>query len=214
MKLLIPAAFLLISSVATASQAPAPSAVAAHSYASDLGFSYDLPSGWDVIETQASLAQARQQASQNTATEQGKKALDCLQMGRTARHEASVILDFALPFDCFGEQLTEKDMPSFADQASQGIKLSFDIGDPAYGAYALGSHNLWIERVKGALKGQTATSFTIEIACTVLKKAAVCWMTMAGDDAALKTFEHGAVSLDGEAPVTLVPATAFDKKPM
>jgi len=45
-----------------------------------------------------------------------------------------------------------------------------------------------------------------------LKKAAVCWMTTAEDDAALQTFEHGAVTLDQEAPTELVPPTAFDKK--
>jgi hypothetical protein len=38
-------------------------------------------------------------------------------------------------------------------------------------------------------------------------------MTMAADETALRTFEHGAVTLDGEAPIALVPATAFDKKP-
>jgi hypothetical protein len=67
--------------------------------------------------------------------------------------------------------------------------------------------------VKGTQKGQAGAQFTIEITCTVLKKAAVCWMAMAADDAGLKTFEHGMVSLDGEAPVALVPTTAFDKKP-
>jgi hypothetical protein len=39
-------------------------------------------------------------------------------------------------------------------------------------------------------------------------------MAVAADDAALKTFEHGAVTLDDEPPVALVPATAFDKKPL
>jgi hypothetical protein len=38
-------------------------------------------------------------------------------------------------------------------------------------------------------------------------------MTTAADDAALQTFEHGAVTLDQEAPAALVPPTAFDKKP-
>jgi hypothetical protein len=34
-------------------------------------------------------------------------------------------------------------------------------------------------------------------------------MTMAADDGSLSVFEHGAVTLDGEPPVALVPSTAF-----
>jgi hypothetical protein len=29
----------------------------------------------------------------------------------------------------------------------------------------------------------------------------------------MQIFEHGSVTLDGEAPAALVPAAAFDKKP-
>jgi hypothetical protein len=204
---------LLISGAALMAQAPSPPPVAAHSYKSDLGFSYDLPSDWEVVDTQANLAQVKQQAAQNATSEDEKKGLDCVQLGLTARHGTSVIVDVALPFDCFGKQVTDKDLPGFGEGASQGVKQGFDIGDPTYGWYALGSHNLWIERVIGTPKGQAGASYTVEIACAVLKKAAVCWMAMASDDATLKTFEHGMVSLDGEAPVALVPATAFDKKP-
>jgi len=194
-------------------QAPTPQPAAAHSYATDLGFTYDLPSDWEVVDTQANVAQVKQQAAQNASSEDEKKGLACVQLGLTARHEASVIVDVALPFDCFGKQVTDKDLPGFGEGASQGVKQGFDIGDPTYGSYALGSHNLWIERVKGTPKGQAGVSYTVEIACAVLKKAAVCWMAMASDDAALKIFEHSKVSLDGETPVALVPATAFDKKP-
>jgi hypothetical protein len=37
-------------------------------------------------------------------------------------------------------------------------------------------------------------------------------MAMATDDAALRVFEQGAVTLDGESADALVPANAFDKK--
>jgi hypothetical protein len=213
MRALLVATLLLVSGAALMAQAPTPPAAAAHSYATDFGFSYDLPSDWEVVDTQANLAQVKQQAAQNATSEDEKKGLDCVQLGLTARHEASVIVDVALPFDCFGKPVSDKDLPGFGEGASQGVKQGFDIGDPTYGSYALGSHNLWIERVKGTPKGQAGVSYTVEIACAVLKKAAVCWMAMASDDAALKTFEHGKVSLDGETPVALVPATAFDKKP-
>ena len=66
----------------------------------------------------------------------------------------------------------------------------------------------------GTPKGHPEISYTVEITCGLLKKAAVCWMAMAADDTALHTFERGVVTLDGESPVALVPPTAFDKKPL
>jgi hypothetical protein len=73
---------------------------------------------------------------------------------------------------------------------------------------------MWIERAKGTPKGHPEISYTIEISCGLLKKAAVCWMAMAADDMALHTFERGVVTLDGGSSEALVPPTAFDKKPM
>jgi hypothetical protein len=142
MRALIPAAIFLISSGALTAQTPAASpATAAHSYSTNLGFSYDLPSEWEVIDTQGNLSQAKEQAAQNAASEAEKKGLACVQMGLTARHAGSVIVDVALPFDCFGQQLSEAEIPGFGEGASQGVKQSFDIGDPTYGTYTLGSHH-------------------------------------------------------------------------
>jgi hypothetical protein len=47
----------------------------------------------------------------------------------------------------------------------------------------------------------------------MLKNGAVCWMGFVASEADLKTFEQGAVSLDGESNPALVPASAFAKKP-
>ena len=214
MKRLISIALLLLAGVALTAQTPASSPAASHSYSTDLGFSYDLPSDWQVTGTQADSLQAKQQAAENASSEEAKKGMACAQMGLTARHGQSVIVDVALPFDCFGKQMSDEDMHGFGEVASQGVKQGFDIGDPTYATYSLGTHHLWAERVKGTPKGQVGTSYTIEIACAVLKNAAVCWMAMAADDAAMRTFEHGLVTLDGDAPVALVPTTAFDKKPL
>jgi hypothetical protein len=213
MKALIPAALLLVSGAVLLAQSPPSPAVAPHSYSSELGFSYELPGDWDLVDTKANMAQAKQQAAEKAGSEQERKGLACVQMGLTTRHASSVIVDVALPFDCFGQQLSDTDLPGFGEGASQGVKQSFDIGEPTNATYALGSHNMWVQRVKGTLKGQSSPSFTIEIACAVLKKAAVCWMAMAEDDADLQAFEHTKVSLDGDTPVALVPPTAFVKKP-
>ncbi len=182
---------------------------------SDLGFAYSVPSDWEVVDASSTLPDVKQQAEQNAATDEDKKGASCVSISLTARHGSptSVLVVVELPFACLGQTATEKDLPGFAQGASEGLKQSFDISNPVYGTYALGSHSMWIERTKGTPKGHPELAYTVEITCSLLKKGAVCWMAMAADDAALKVFEGGAVALEGEAPVALVPSTAFDKKP-
>lgn len=213
MKALILTASLLAAGIAIPAQAPDS---ASRTLPSDLGFSYSIPSDWDVMNSQPTLPSLKERATQNAADEAEKQAVACVQLLLTARHgtPASVIVEVALPFDCFQEGMTEKDLPGFAAGASEGLTQSFNLGQPMYGSYALGSHTFWIERAKGTSRAQPyLPPYTVEIACSLLKKASVCWMTMAADDAELAAFERGVVSLDGEAPTALVPATAFSKKP-
>jgi len=205
----------LVAQAPASAPVPAPPATASQSHASDLGFSYSVPSDWEVVDAQPTLPIVKEQANKNSSSEQEKKGLACVQIALTARHgdPSSVVVEVALPFACFGQEMSEKDLPGFATGASEGLKQTFDIGEPTYGAYSLGSHSMWIERAKGTPKGHPELPYTVEIACSLLKKAAVCWMAMAADEAALSAFERGAVTLDGEALSSLVPATAFDKKP-
>lgn len=184
-------------------------------YSSPLGFSYSVPSDWEIVDTSAALPALQQQAAKHGASDAEKRGLSCVQMALTAKHGAppSVIVEVALPFDCFGEKLTEKDLPGFARGAEEGITNSFDLSGQTSNTYALGVHSLWIERSDGSIKGRADTHYTIETVCTLLSKAAACWMTLAADKDALATFESGAVKLDGDAQPALVPATAFDKKP-
>ena len=196
-------------------QAAAPTSAAPQQHASGLGFSYSVPGDWEVVDTQGNLPGVREQAGKNAGSEEEKKGLACVQIALTARHgdPASVMVEVALPFDCFGEPMTEAQLPGFASGASEGLKQSFDMGEPVTANYSLGSHTMWIERAKGTPKGHPELPYTVEITCGLLKKAAVCWMAMAADDTALRAFERGAVNLDGEPSGALVPPTAFDKKP-
>ena len=196
-------------------QAPAPALAAPQQHASGLGFSYTVPGDWEVVDSQGKLPGVREQAGKNAGSDEEKKGLACVQVALTARHgdPASVMIEVALPFDCFGEPMTEAQLPGFASGASEGLKQSFDLGEPVTANYSLGSHTMWIERVKGTPKGHPELPYTVEITCGLLKKAAVCWMAMAADDTALRTFERGVVNLDGESSGALVPPTAFDKKP-
>jgi hypothetical protein len=195
-------------------QAPA-SVPVAITHAGDIGFTYTLPSDWEVVDTKPTLPAVRQEVEKTATSADEKKGVACVQVALTARHgdPASVVVVVALPFDCFGQTMTAKDLPEFASGASEGLKNTFVISNPIHGIYTLGTHSLWVERAQGALKDHLNITYTVETVCSVLKKGAVCWMAMAKDDAALETFEHGAVSLDGEAPAALVPASAFAIKP-
>ncbi len=207
-------ALLALCSASLVAQAPV-SAPVAQAHTSDLGFSYSLPVDWEVVDTAATLPAVQQQVAKAAASDEEKKGISCVQIGLTARHgsPASVVVVVALPFACFGQTMTEKDLPGFALGASEGLTNTFDITDPVYGAYSLGSHSVWIERAAGLLKEHHEVQYTVETVCSVLKKGAVCWMTMAADPDALQTFENGAVRLDGETATSLVPAGAFAKKP-
>lgn len=188
---------------------------AAQAHKSALGFTYSVPGDWDVIDASATLPDVKQQAQQNATSDMEKKGAACVSIALTARHGAptSVMVIVELPFDCLGQTATEHDLPGFAQGASEGLKQSFDLAEPVFGSYTLGTHNLWIERAKGTPKGHTEMPYTVEIACSLLKKGAVCWMAMAADEASLKVFESGAVVLEDDPATALVPAGAFDKKP-
>lgn len=179
------------------------------------GFSYRLPAGWTEIDAQSTLPEVKQRQAANAKTDEEKKEIACVQIPLSARkgQPPSFLAVMALPFDCFGQIMTEKDLPGFAEGASEGPRAIFDFSDPAYSQYALGKRHMWVERAKGSPRGHPEMSYTLEIACSLLQKAAACWMTVAGDDQALKEFEGNAVTLDGDFFAQLVPAGAFDQKP-
>ena len=52
-------------------------------------------------------------------------------------------------------------------------------------------------------------TYTLETACTMLKKAMVCWMGFARNQDAINVLESGQTSLEGDPPSTLVPSSAF-----
>ena len=204
------AVFLVGICVSLGAQAPS-----AKTHSSGLGFSYTIPSDWEVVDNQASLAAVKQQAGAAASSDNEKKGLACAELLLSARRQQSqsVIVEMALPLACFGEPMAPADLPGFAEGASEGLKQNFDLGEAEKGEYQLGTHHLWMERLKGTPKARPDVNYTIEIACGLLKKASVCWMTMAASDADLATFEHGQVSLDGEPAVALVPAGVLAHKP-
>ncbi|HEV2135675.1 MAG TPA: hypothetical protein VGR47_15675 [Terracidiphilus sp.] len=177
------------------------------------GFSYQLPPDWQVAPDQSALPAAKQNAEQSAKKPGQVLSVACAQVVLSAQHgkPPSVVVVAALPFACYGQAMNAKDLPHFATGISEGLKQNFDVSNVVYGNYKLGTHNFWIERAVGIPKSATGPAYTLEIACTVLKKSAVCWMTLANSAGSLRDFEHGLVTLDGEPPLVLVPIDAFVK---
>jgi hypothetical protein len=203
-------------SASTPAAAPAKTAASApQSNNSNIGFTYSLPAEW-VTVPEPQPAAPSPEVLQNPKLAVVKKGTACVQVVFTAKHgtPASVVVVVALPFACYGQTMTASDLPGIGAGAAQELKQTFEVAaNPIQGNYSLGSHRLWIERAKGTPKGHPENQYTFEMVCTVLEKGAACWMTMAADDASLKSFEQGPTVLEADLPTALVPATAFDKQP-
>jgi hypothetical protein len=211
MKIFLCASFWILCAAQLTAQAPG-SVV----HSSNLGFSYRLPASWAVADTAPAFPVVKQDGGTDTGGAGMKKGAACTQVALTARHgdPASAIVVVALPFDCYGQTMTAADLPGFAAGAMEGLKGTFDVTDPVYGSYSLGGHSMWIERAEATPKEHPERQDTLEITCGVLQKSTVCWMAVMTNKADLNTFEHGAVTLDGDAAGALIPADAFANKPM
>lgn len=178
---------------------------------SDLGFSYSVPADWAIQITPAQVEAAREKAAQEATSADEKKGADCTQVEMAARHgsPASVIVVVSLPYSCYGQSFTESDLSSFGKGVAEGIANTYNLGAEQTATYTLGAHKLWVDRAPGTPKDSPDQHYTIEVSCTLLKKGAVCWMAMAVDSTALAVFEHGAVTLEGDPPASLVPAGLF-----
>lgn len=178
------------------------------------GFTYRLPPGWKSASPAATLPAARENALQSAKNPSQELGIACAQVVLSAQSEkpASAIVVAALPYACYGQPMSAKDLSGFAAGVSDGLKQNLNISVPVFGSYTLGTHNFWIERAAGVAKNHPQSVYTVEIACSLLKKSAVCWMTLAADAGALRDFENTPVELDGEPPASLVPIDAFVKK--
>lgn len=202
---LIPVALLVC--LPLAAQAP-------HVHTDALGFTYSLPEDWQIVVPKPPVPPPAGKQPLN-APDEVRKGLDCVNVPLTATHGSppSVIVIVTLPYDCFGQTMSPQDLEGFGSGVTEGLKRTFDILNPVEAAYTLVGHSMWIERVKATPKGKSAPQFTIETACTLLKKGAVCWMAQASDQPGLAEFEHAPVTLEGVLAKQLVPANVFVKNP-
>jgi hypothetical protein len=187
--------------------APATSPV----YKSDLGFTYGYSADWELIDTKPLTPVAQQKAAEGAKSDEEKKGAACAQIGLMLKHgdPASIIMTVSLPYDCYGSAFTDADLPGFGTGVSSGLKQNFTVGESKTASYKSGTHNLWVERALATAKADPTQKYTIETVCSMLKKAATCWIGMVKDDAALKVMEQSQVTLESDAPTVLVPADAL-----
>lgn len=205
------AALLVLCAAPLAGQAPASAAKQTH--VDPLGFSYSVPADWELVDVQPSIPALREQAGRDATSEEEKKGVNCAQLPFMARrgNPSSVIEVVAMPYDCFGQKMTDSDLPGIGAGMTEGVRKSFNVVDPAYGDYTLGSHRVWIERSVGNFLSVPDRKVEFEAVCTLLKSGVVCWMAFVTDDASLRDFEQGQVVLEGDTPVALVPPDAFKR---
>lgn len=174
-------------------------------------FTYHLPEDWQIVRPKTPAPEQQQKQEQKTPDIEVKKGIACLEVPMTARHgdPPSVVVIVALPIDCYGQTMNDDSLPLLGAGAAEGLKQSFTITDPVTASYSLAGHPMWIERARGVPQGKTAPVYTLEIACTILKKEAVCWLAQATEEAALRIFESAPVTLDGDAAPALVPDGLF-----
>jgi len=183
-------------------------------FTSDAGFSFSYPSDWAVIDSKPMMPAIQLKANQDAESDMEKKGIDCTQISLLLRHgsPASSIVVLVLPYGCLSGALSPSDLAATASGIAEGLKKSMDLSDPIYGAYKLGSHDLWIERAQATPKDHPDQPFIIEVVSVMLKKGMVCWMGFARDEAALKALNEAQIVLDGDTPAALVPSTALAQK--
>jgi hypothetical protein len=184
-------------------------------FKSDLGFSYRYLNDWDdLTHTKFFEALQRMEAlakngKGNSKRDLATRASECrrmvLMLARPRPVGGSIVVT-AIPFACFGGRPSEKDLPVLQSLAPHYTTAVMDVTSVRAGNYMLGSHKVWIERVWGTPKGQPKKPTIAEVVCGLLKKAFVCWAAGVGsNEAELKGFEQGAVTLDEDSAPALVP---------
>ena len=170
-----------------------------------------LPEDWKIIDPKGPAPAQEHKEEQKTSIVEEKRGIACLEVPVTARHgdpPTTIVVD-ALPYDCYGQKITPQDLEVFGGGAAEGLKQTLDISTPIATTYKLAGHEMWIQRSKATAKGKPVPEYTLEVVCTLLSKAAVCWVARAGDGAGLRIFELLPVTLDGTAAQHLVPDNVF-----
>lgn len=183
-------------------------------YVDENGFTYTYPANWTEVDTKPMMPAMHMSVEDKASSSMEKKGAACTNIPLMLRNEElkAQIIVLSMPYSCVGDAVKNTTLSAIASGIAEGLQKGLNIVDPHYEAYKLGTHEMWIVRSLAAPKTMPEHMLSQETACTLLKSALVCWMGFAATPDGLHTMEEGQVTLDGEKPFALVPATVFKKK--
>lgn len=177
-------------------------------YSSDFGFQYTYPAGWTRVDTASMMPSIQMQQQARALTDKAKRAAACTHIGLlvTRSNPTMKIIIIELPYSCYGSSYQDSEVSTYGPGVLDGLGQQFDIGAPtSTTTYKLGKHSIWANRSHATLKQHPDQPYEMETVCTILSKAAVCWVAIAEQAQMLSVLEQGQVSLDGDPLVALVP---------
>ncbi len=158
---------------------------------------------------QASLNQTQGEAvGKNT-----KDATRCVTLPFSVMNSGNglaIVLLVRADAGCMKKTFTAAELPAFTRGEVQGLTASgarTQFGEPI--AFTTEGHAA--EWLRGSFQLPTGESLQAMVACVLLKPDVVCWQFLASSEVNLRTMGAFPASLDGAAPMPVVPATLFSK---
>ncbi len=158
---------------------------------------------------QASLSQAPGEA----AAKKGKDATRCVTLPFSVMNSSNglaIVLLVRADAGCLKKTFTAAELPAFTQGEVQGLTASgarTQFGEPV--AFTTEGHAA--ELLRGTFQLPAGESLQAMVACVLLKPDVVCWQFLASTESNLRAMGAFPVSLDGAAPMPVVPAMLFPK---
>ena len=158
---------------------------------------------------QASLSQTHDEAAGKVA----KDATRCVTLPFSVMNSSNglaIVLLVRADAVCLKKTFTAAELPAFTRGEVQGLTASgarTQFSEPI--AFTTEGHAA--EWLRGSFQLPTGESLQAMVACVLLKPDVVCWQFLASSEANLRNMGTFPVSLDGAAPMPVVPATLFSK---
>ncbi len=122
----------------------------------------------------------------------------------------AVVLLLRVDAGCLKKTFTAADLPTFTRGEIEGLAASgarTQFSEPT--AFTTEGHAA--EWLRGSFQLPTGQSLQAMVACVLEKPDVVCWQFLGSSEANLRTMAAFPMSLDGAAPMPVVPATLFAK---
>ena len=176
-----------------------------------LHLSYSYPAAYTDA---SSMVGPAFEASMSHAPMGGKDEARCITLPFSAMHPDAggfaVVIMVRADAGCLKKTLTAEKLPEFTQGEVQGLSASgarTQFGQPV--AFTAGDHAA--ELLRGTFELPTGQALHAMVVCVLLKPDIACWQFLGSGDEQLNTMSTFPLSVDGGAPVPLVPAAVLAK---